>query len=154
GLLIAPKEPPAYVEIAVASPFGNEVALALVSALHEQLQPWRDHRPVVARQGHLLTNDRREIAVEGQQELLELPALFDALQRHREALKVPGVAGEQRVGRPLHEDAGPVETKERVDRAVMEKPEAPDLLPHKGVVHGGIERVGQEARVPWHPEHA
>src|SRR5262245_4918117 len=126
----------------------DNVALALCSSVKEQLNPGLRVGPVAAGQRDLLTDDRREIAVERQHELLDLTPLEKALRRQCEAVGVPRIA---RTGGPLHEEHCAVKTIQRVDRTVVQEAEAANLIAHEGVVGAG-KRFGQEERRPRHAE--
>ena len=79
-------------------------------------------RGVGRRQRHLLADDRRQVAVEGEHELLELPALR--------------VAGPSKPTRSVVEDGRLQEAEDRVDAAVVQEAEAADLIALVAVVAG------------------
>src|SRR5205823_2211404 len=83
----------------------DHLALARRGAGDEQVDAPPDRRRVGARERDLLPDDRRQVAVEGEHELLELRAL--------------GVVHAEHVGA--------VEAEERVDAAVVQEAEAADL---------------------------
>ena len=123
--------------LAAHGPLDDQVALAQAGARDEQVET-RPHRAGVGRrQRDLLADDRGQVAVEGEQELLDLMPFRIA----READAGPA-------HRVVGEDVGVEEAEQRVDAAVVKKAEAAHL--------GPLRRLIERPR-PRHvelPEHA
>jgi hypothetical protein len=111
-------------------PLHDEVALACRGAGDEEIDARTDDRPVVRVERDLLSDDGREVAVEREQELLDVPALLVALEADRGS-------AEARV----REDAGVEEVEERVDAAVVEEAEAADLVALERLVQPRARRI-------------
>src|SRR5690606_33639670 len=107
-----------------------------------QVHPRSGAPPVGGGECDLLTDDRREVAVEGEQELLDLTALGVARRSRWERAGVGEGAELEGVERGRLEEA-----EERVGAAVVQEAEAADLVALEAVV------AGIEEGHPRHPEH-
>src|SRR4051812_47916675 len=126
----------------VAPALDHQIALPGPGAVDQEVDPRSGHSGVVPRERRLLPDDGGEVAVEGEQVLLDLLLLGFA---HGAGGEPAGSRRRLVEARPVGGEA--VETEDRRDAPVVVETEAADLIAQEGVA-AGVRRIVR------HSEHA